>query len=120
MKPYPDPTYEKKTYTCTQLVFAFVHGIFISTNSTDLWNVYYGQYLKRVPPYFVSHIDIDGLLTECPKIYRKSVLHLLKYTTNLYNTNAVQICGKFWETQYNNLMDMQYNERSSEYWAGRR
>ena len=22
--------------------------------------------------------------TECPKIYRKSVLHLLKYTANLY------------------------------------
>ena len=30
--------------------------------------------------------------TEYPKIYRKSVLHLLKY--------AIQICGKFWDTQY--------------------
>ena len=35
--------------------------------------------------------------TECPKIYRKSVLHLPNYTKNLY---AVQICGNFWDTQY--------------------
>ena len=33
------------------------------------------------------------LPTACPKIYRKSVLHLHKYTANLYY--AVQICGKF-------------------------
>ena len=38
--------------------------------------------------------------TECPKIYRKSVLYLLKYAANLYYTDAVQICGKFWDTQY--------------------
>ena len=35
---------------------------------------------------------------ECPKIYRKSVQHLLKYTANLY-ADAVQICVKFWDTQ---------------------
>ena len=26
--------------------------------------------------------------TECPKIYQKSVLHLLKYTTNLYSNKC--------------------------------
>ena len=42
----------------------------------------------------------DRTCTECPKIYRKSVLHLLKYTTNFTKADAVQICGKFWDTQY--------------------
>ena len=27
--------------------------------------------------------------TECPKIYRKSVLHLLKYTTNLVDESGI-------------------------------
>ena len=36
-----------------------------------------------------------GTATECPKITPKSVLHLLKYTANLYLTDAVQIFGKF-------------------------
>ena len=31
--------------------------------------------------FMLSNVYID---TECPKIYRKSVLHLLKYTVNLY------------------------------------
>ena len=31
------------------------------------------------------------ITTEYPKIYRKSVQHLLKFTANL--------CGKFWDTQ---------------------
>ena len=36
--------------------------------------------------------------TECPK----PLLHLLKYITNLYcSIDAVQICGKYWDTQYN-------------------
>ena len=39
------------------------------------------------------------VLTKCPKIYRKSVLHMLRYTANLY-AGAVQICKKFWDTQY--------------------
>ena len=38
--------------------------------------------------------------TECPKIYRKSVLHLLKYNLCCTLSDAVQICGKFWDTQY--------------------
>ena len=33
---------------------------------------------------------LDG--TECPKSYRKSVLHLLKYRFPVY-------LGKFWDTQ---------------------
>ena len=33
--------------------------------------------------------------TECTKSYRKSVLHLLKYTANLY----LNKCSKFWDTQ---------------------
>ena len=32
--------------------------------------------------------------------YRKSVLHLLKYRFAVYIIDAVQICGKFWDTQY--------------------
>ena len=37
---------------------------------------------------------------ECPKIYRKSVLHLLKYTANLYSNICSTVCGIFWDTQY--------------------
>ena len=49
-----------------------------------------------LPPHYKYH----DWCAECPKIYRKSVLHLLKYTANLYCTDVVQICGKFWDTQY--------------------
>ena len=39
--------------------------------------------------------------TECPKIYRKSILHLLQFTDNLYlSSYVVQICGKFGNTPY--------------------
>ena len=38
--------------------------------------------------------------TECPNFYRKFVLHLFKYTTNIYLSRCVQICGKFWDTHY--------------------
>ena len=31
----------------------------------------------------VNGYFIGGASTECPKLYRKSVLHLLKYTANL-------------------------------------
>ena len=34
------------------------------------------------------------------KIYRKSVLHLLKYRFAVYLSISVQICGTFWNTQY--------------------
>ena len=34
------------------------------------------------------------------KMHHKSVLHLLKYRFAVYYTDAVQICGKFWDTQY--------------------
>ena len=37
--------------------------------------------------------------SECPKNYRKSVLCLLKYRFAVYLTDAVQICGKLWDTQ---------------------
>ena len=33
--------------------------------------------------------------TECPKSYRKSVLHLLNHKF----ADVVQICGNFWDTQ---------------------
>ena len=42
--------------------------------------------------YFFIH-------TECPKNYRKSVLHL-QYT----QADAVKICGKFWDTQYSRFV----------------
>ena len=32
----------------------------------------------------VLNSSCEGLNTECPKIYHKSILHLLKYTANLY------------------------------------
>ena len=39
--------------------------------------------------------------TECPKIYRKSELHPCLSITQIYTKeDAVQICGKFWDTQY--------------------
>ena len=54
---------------------------------------------------FFTELTID--YTECPKIYRKSVLHLHEYFVNLYfnklnPADAVQICGKFRDTQYMN------------------
>ena len=48
----------------------------------------------------VSQNAGSQVLTECPKIYRKSVLHLLKYRFAVYLSIAVQICGKFSDTQY--------------------
>ena len=32
----------------------------------------------------MTRVKISDHATECPKIYRKSVRHLLKYTANLY------------------------------------
>ena len=43
----------------------------------------------------IGAISIDT--TECPKIYRKSVLHLLNFR---FTADEVQICGKLWDTQY--------------------
>ena len=37
---------------------------------------------------------------ECPKIYCKSVLHRLKIPQIYTKADAVQISGKFWDTQY--------------------
>ena len=39
-------------------------------------------------------------ITECPKSYRKYVLHLPKYILQYTYADAVLICGKFWDTQY--------------------
>ena len=36
--------------------------------------------------------------TECSQIYRKNVLHLHTYK---FAADAIQICGRFWSTQYN-------------------
>ena len=38
--------------------------------------------------------------TEFPKIYRKSVLHLKSIDLRYTQADAVQICGKFWYTEY--------------------
>ena len=38
-------------------------------------------------------------ITECPKIYRKSVLLCLSITQIYTEADAVHICGKFWDTQ---------------------
>ena len=38
--------------------------------------------------------------TECPKIYRKYVLHLLKFIAKLYLSRCSTDCGKFWDTPY--------------------
>ena len=37
--------------------------------------------------------------TECPKIYRKSVLHMLMYTANIYLSRCSTNCGKFLDSQ---------------------
>ena len=49
-------------------------------------------------------------LIECPKIYRKYVLHLLKYRFAVYLSRyTVQICGTFWDTQVRHIAsDYQY------------
>ena len=39
-------------------------------------------------------------IIECPKIYRKSVLHLLKYTTNIYLSRCSTDLRYIWDTQY--------------------
>ena len=52
--------------------------------------------------YKMGHycLDILYIVLIVPKFKHKSVLHLLKYTTNLYCTaDAVQLCGNFWDTQ---------------------
>ena len=36
--------------------------------------------------------------TECPKIYRKSVRHLLKYRFAVYLNRCSTYCGKFGDT----------------------
>ena len=41
--------------------------------------------------------------TECPKMYRKSVLHLLKRTWNMRVSRAVQIFGNIWNAPVHNL-----------------
>ena len=43
-----------------------------------------------------SKIRLGGRVkhTECPKIYRKSILHILKYTTNLYLSRCNTILRK--------------------------
>ena len=38
--------------------------------------------------------------TECPKIYRKSVLHLLNYGFAVSLCRCIKNFGKFWDTQY--------------------
>jgi len=48
--------------------------------------------------------------TECPKIYRKSVLHMIKYRFAVYLSRSVQICGKFLDTQYIHIADIPYFE----------
>ena len=50
--------------------------------------------------YFLKKAHKRRGITECPKIYRKSVHHLLKYRILVYSlTDVVQIRGKFWDTQ---------------------
>ena len=44
------------------------------------------------------------IYTECPKIYRSILKHLLKYTANLYLSRCSTDCGKFWDTQYTYLL----------------
>ena len=40
--------------------------------------------LSATCPEHPAYISTMIFVTECPKIYHKYVLHLLKYTTNLY------------------------------------
>ena len=71
-----------------------------------LWVLIYGLYLMFCKVQLVVlHLQLNiytknnrwttHAYTECPKIYRKSVLHLLKYK---FVADAVHICGKFWDT----------------------
>ena len=39
---------------------------------------------ERYTMFFGREKNVFFCIPECPKIYRKSVLHLLKYTANLY------------------------------------
>ena len=43
-----------------------------------------GDHLAAVPWYSIQLIYLSHLYTECPEMYRKFVLHLLKYIANLY------------------------------------
>ena len=50
--------------------------------------------------------------TKCPKIYRKSVQHLLKYTAIIYISSCSTISGEFWDTQYLYQIVAQYTLRT--------
>ena len=65
-------------------------------NPFSLACVFLGPVFKT---QIISALKLAMQCTECPKIFRKSVLHLLKYS-NLYLADAVQSCGKYWDTQY--------------------
>ena len=82
------------------LFFYMILGSFIACPETD------DALDQNVPESQITSINLYRLLyfitmhqckSECPKIYRKSVLHLLKYTANLYLSRC---SGKFWDTQY--------------------
>ena len=51
-----------------------------------------GDHLAAVPWYSIQLIYPYYLYTECSKIYRKLVLHLLKYTPNI----NLSRCSTFW------------------------
>ena len=45
--------------------------------------------------------SVSFMYTECSEMYRKSVLQICLSIPQIYTlANAVQICGKFWGTQY--------------------
>ena len=63
-----------------------------SSSDTATVTMTYGGTTSKQFNIFVQQIECSAewrlafkqQCTECPKIYRKSVLHLLKYTANLY------------------------------------
>ena len=44
---------------------------------------------------------------ECPKIYRKSVLNLLRRIWNM-RVDAVQVCSNIWNAQYVQYLEKRY------------
>ena len=66
--------------------------------------MYIGDFPSASLPGVVAEVkenkEIFIKFTECPKSYRKSVLHLLKYRFEVYLVDAAQICGNFWGIEY--------------------
>ena len=79
---------------CPRSSYPFCIVTYYINRITSSWT-YRSLYLPLFPLYTLISNPLPSSLpsaTECPKIYRKSVLHLLKYTANPY---CGRICDKY-------------------------